>query len=548
MTRLRPSAALSALLVLAGCGMAGASAPERTCFSSAQCDFGEQCVLGECTSDRAPFPIDLWVTPLASSDYLPQPVRDVNLVDGSVDVQVPLPVSVSVEGTTDVPFTATFTAQADLRRPLSFSTEVTPDQPGRVRLVQGVLHKATEAIDPIGYDLVVAPTVGGCCEPGSCVAPAFLKNLVMTADDALRVEPATDAVRVTGKVIVSETDPTPVESIQVQAFDPVSGVFSLPVVTDAETGAFCLAVAAPTGSAHRLTLRIGPSETRPTVEIPGIEVAPGETDLDLGTVPMGAHGAPLPALRRRIVDPSGAGVEAVRVVFTGQVEPQGTFSTSATTGPDGTFGVTLLRGSYTVRIQPPADAPWASREIAGFDPTAEDGSTLPLDGIVLVDRPRLLGQVVSEETGLPLAGVLVVAEPDDRLASDGAARSFSTTTDGDGAYALRVDPGSYRFRFVPPEGSDLPWAVGRALTVEATPAELHLETVAIEAPTRLPGKVLGARPAGPTVQLPAAKVEVFGRTPSGWSVLVWEGRAGDDGSFQILLPRSLAGSFGGAGR
>ena len=540
-------AALGAGALVAPTGCAGA-AMTHACFSNVECPAGAQCVLGECTSSPRTFPVDLDVQPLPASGYLPQPLTGVPpQATGEVDVVVPQPVTVHVRAS--APVRVTFNAEGDLRHPLSYSAEVTQAQPGVtasgvVDLVSGILDGKTGQLEPLTWDAVVVPTVTGCCDgSGSCTAPVVVRHLRLDADTNWVPPLPTSVVRITGKVVVSQASWTPIENLQVQAFDSTTGIFTLPAKTDA-TGAFCLAVAPPPpGQSWHLTLRLGPSDTRPTVDVPGITVTADAPDVALGAVAIGDHGAPLPPLRGRLLGPDGAPIQAARVTFDGQVDPKGTFTASATTEIDGTFSVTLLRGTYDVRAEPPAQSPDGPATLAGFDPTTlAVGDTLKLEASA---RPVVSGTVLgptSGSTATPLAGVQVVADPDPSAPGTPAPQSFTAVTDASGAYRLAVDPGAYQVRFVPPPDTGLPWAVGRALSVTG---DRQVETVTLEQPAILPGKVLGRTGGGSTVPLGGSKVEVYGHAPSGRAVLLWRGRAGDGGLFDVRLPQSLAGRLTG---
>ena len=351
----------------------------------------------------------------------------------------------------------------------------------------------------------MVPTVAGCCDgTGSCTAPVVVRHLRLDADTNWVPPLPTSVIRITGKVVVSQASWTPIENLQVQAFDPTTGIFTLPAKTDA-TGAFCLAVAPPpAGQSWRLTLRLGPSDTRPTVDVPGIPITAGGGDVDLGAVAIGDHGAPLPPISGRVLGPGDTPIQAARVTFDGQVDPKGTFTASATTDMDGKFSVTLLRGTYSVRAEPPADSPDGPATLTGFDPTTlAVGEPLKL---MAAARPVVAGTVLAPIAGsgaTPLAGVEVVAEPDTAAPGPQAPQSFTAVTDASGAYRLAVDPGAYQVRFVPPPDTGLPWAVGRALAVTG---DRQVASVTLEQPAILPGKALGRTGGGSTVPLAGSKI------------------------------------------
>ncbi|MFW5878309.1 MAG: hypothetical protein ACOCVR_00685, partial [Myxococcota bacterium] len=85
--------------------------------------------------------------------------------------------------------------------------------------------------------------------------------------------------------------------------------------------------------------------------------------------------------------------------------------------------------------------------------------------------------------------------------------------------------------------TDLPWMVAGREYVEAG-FDRDLGTLVLEEPALLNGKALGIIEGGKTVPLVDARIEVHARHYED-SYLLWEGRAAEDGSFQVALPTSL---------
>ncbi|MDF1562629.1 MAG: carboxypeptidase-like regulatory domain-containing protein [Deltaproteobacteria bacterium] len=542
---------LPLLAALAGCAaMDGMNfLPEVECFDDSECYAGQQCSFARCTW-QPEFALDLEVTPLPASGYLFQSVEAIDFDRTEpLKVLVAEPLLLSLESPVEA--SARFTTSEGLRRSRTFETLLEIDQGttqarAELALMAGVRDGASDALIPMAYDLVAEPLAGGCCGgAGECTAPVRQSGVVPTADSTfvLPLDLATAPVILTGQVLVSEANWTPVENLQVQLFDPATGVRSLASHTDPE-GRFCLAVVRPpAGSAHRMTLRLGPSESRPTLEFDAIEV--GADDLDLGAYFTGDHGTPVTVTGNKIVGPDQAPVQGARVSLVGEVETSGTFRQTAVSDELGRFEVRLLAGTYLAQISTPEDSPLASATVASFvvssDPTI---APAPLE-VQLLPRPVLRGAVRDGQTDTPVEDLEVVAS---RIVPTGPSeeapvmQTFRTRTDAEGKYVLPVDAGSYLMHFRPRGGSGLPWSVGHAVTVNE--ADLSLETVVLDAPALLSGTVLGERADALSETLGGSQVEIVGRTPDGRLYPVGEAWADEAGVFEAVLPQSLAGGSG----
>jgi hypothetical protein len=156
------------------------------------------------------------------------------------------------------------------------------------------------------------------------------------------------------------------------------------------------------------------------------------------------------------------------VYVTGKVGGGGTYRSASTT--------TDADGAYTLRTLPShPDTPMMlyavppARALAGLTRQSmrvprTDGETLPT--VTCPDKVEIRGVLLRPESNLPAAGVGVKAEPVGEVPGwPQPPVGMEGTTDEEGRYVLRLDPGEYRFDLSPAE--NLP-RVSRFVTVRAS--------------------------------------------------------------------------------
>jgi hypothetical protein len=542
-----------AYAAILGCAMGDFAHPDRDpCFSHQDCQPDQQCILGGCTS-VPDFQVDLEIEPPPISEYLSQPVQGVDLsVAGALDVVVPLPTVVS--GTLRMgmePFQGaarlTFNAEPGLRRSLSFPIDVRGDQEEasfEVRLVGNRIESGNKR--PLAYTVAGRPLEPmDCChdEDAPCPTPLLVSGLRFSTDTPDLVLAFSERpTRIAGRVLTTAEEGAPQAAVQVQAFDEAGGTHSLPAITD-EDGQFCVALALPhEGHDALVTLRVsGLDRLSPTLE-QLVMVTSGQSHHEID-VHVGSYGAPV-EVTGQILDVLGDPVSGASVSFTGEVTTGGRFSAVASTNDEGIYTVALLAGVYRARAVPRPESHAGAVEILDFvvDPAKPDEADSPFDR-PLPDRPTLSGRVLGPGADrMPVPEVEVRAELSVSATSDGGARNrlFTTLTDEYGYFDLPLDPGEYRLHVRPPRISGLPWIVGPLVAVDAATAR-DLGSLVLEAASTFEGKALGQTEGGMTRPLTGAKVEVHARRHDA-TFLLWEGRADDDGSFEVLLPTSLIGT------
>ena len=171
----------------------------------------------------------------------------------------------------------------------------------------------------------------------------------------------------------------------------------------------------------------------------------------------------------------------VRFKLLEEMAPELTYTRFGQTGKDGNTTLALLPGTggtrdYQVSVVPPADSEAAALCVPKYAiGAAVAGGTgprvgaalflprkLPLAGRVVRMNEDAATQMTVRATRLPAA---LVSECEPVLGSP----PTETVTDGDGRYALLLDPGEYQLEFEPRGGRGIPRHVVPSVTLAAAP-------------------------------------------------------------------------------
>jgi hypothetical protein len=362
------------------------------------------------------------------------------------------------------------------------------------------------------YDLVVLPTNDAVESPSSETSPAIrsLPPLYqeLTVDSAPNDEPLRydiefpEAIAFTCDSVASSGC-----SIQAQVFtfdgetDVPEGGLQVRAV-DVETGLVVSSVAETTDSG-RFAIRLGPDVSsyfiRVTSSVGGAPFPSVSVDPEV----VFAEDNPSKVIRIPRVDPvqytgvvrdaEGAAVAGatVRLFSTGifdgsQLGLVGSFSGSATTNEDGTFGVELLPGFYSLQITPPEDVETAWGVLATEVAVAEE--LVGVEPFVVPNKVGLVGGVATLD-GEPAPGLSVLARARQGKDGDGMNRSQEVASDADGVFVMQMDRGAYDLRIATPAGSGYPWLVQPALVME----ENIVRTYELVPPVPIEGIVRSSR-------------------------------------------------------
>jgi hypothetical protein len=224
---------------------------------------------------------------------------------------------------------------------------------------------------------------------------------------------------------------------------------------------------------------------------------------------VGEYGEPV-KITGRVVDTDGQPVRSASVYIQGKVGGGGQFrSGTVTTAEDGRFELTTLPSYADAPLTLYAVPPIRSNAGITIQPTLVPQGGAALKDVVCPDKVIVQGTLHRPE-GIPAAGVRVLAEPVGEVAGwprPALGTEAESPTDEEGHYRLHLDPGEYRFDFVPAES--LP-RVSRFVTVLAG-ANLELATFALSNGRRISGRVTIRESGGepPSTGAPYASVRFF---------------------------------------
>lgn len=258
---------------------------------------------------------------------------------------------------------------------------------------------------------------------------------------------------------------SPEPGLQVRAIDQASGRVISSIGETDETGRFAIRIGDLSPSfLIRVTSKVG-GEPFPSVSVDPLLVfdeTPGENVIRIPRI------APV-QFTGRVRDEQGSAVPSATVrflssgVFGGaQLGLQGSFSGSAKTNDDGSFGAELLPGLYAITVTPPEDVEngWGvlvAESLVGDEVPEPEPFVLP-------SRFSLLGAVRTFDQQAA-AGVTVLARA--RASADLTAlhRSQEAVADDDGLFAMQLDLGFYDVHVKTPAASGYPWLVEPGLRV-----------------------------------------------------------------------------------
>lgn len=347
-----------------------------------------------------------------------------------------------------------------------------------------------------------------------------------------------------------------VPTIDLQLFDaannhPLSQRF--PIGTT--TGEFAITVSPDARTRKRLVLVATPRE-------PGVAIPTKRFELETPLPPAvslwyGDYGRPAEVVGQ-IVDRNGGPIAGAHVVLEGVVGGDGTFrSKIVQTNELGEFKVMSLpsqkEGSFTLSVVPPESSAAAYTRRTVTVISTSSGARLEPARISLEERLVVKGSVVGP-SGDAAANVSVTATlqgDNASLSPFDAQRSLPveptvTTTDAEGHFELRLDPGTWRFNYQP---SDALPAASRLVTVEKQVDdqgnELSVQTlspVQLSSGRRVSGSITASR-SGKEITLPFSQVRFFRVTTIGGkpaSIPLATTIADETGRYTTVLPSVMS--------
>ncbi|MGA9525066.1 MAG: carboxypeptidase-like regulatory domain-containing protein [Myxococcaceae bacterium] len=533
--------------LLAGCSFA----PESDAFAHLPCISDDECGGNQvCFPDGCGDPgsnIAVEVQPSAAAGQLAQDF-EVFEVRPNLDFQALQP-SVLVGEVSQVSTTG---------ENVGFSGEVTISASGESLLIPGRLRSAqfTVALEQGVFSVPIPTgqfTVAVQSSEGLTV-PLYESNVVVQPGAAASVHFNMPAVaqlqRMDQRLLQDAEQNLPIQTtvMDVQAFDLETGV---PISQKAQvssgqmgsTGDFSLYFKAPQG-AHSIQVKASPRD--PSAFVPTKTFVVSLTDKSPEPLELGDHGVPV-TITGVVTGTDTLPLANARVYVEGKVGGGGTFkSATATSDASGAFTLRSLpsgrNGDLRLWIIPPANSASGLTAV----PVHVSDQASQLGALMAPDKIPVTGVLLRPDSG-PAVGVPVearaVAKLDQFPLPDGVVRGF---TDDAGVFTLRLDPGIYRFDFLPTDGYP---RASRIVTLRPEVGSSGDSVMTQELPPfflsrgrRITGKIssipdrLGQSPAS---LAPYATVKFFrvgqveGRPAS---FLLAEGVADATGTYSVLLP------------
>lgn len=456
MTRRSTSLVMLTTALVTGCGASYVADAVIGCRGDSECDDDEVCFIDGCGDPGRNIVVEVVPNPRAglhAQDFRVEDLRsqqNIELYDPSIlQGQVRLE-GVSSKGAYPAPITLRMTGESMLIPGVARRHESTlvPDN-GRYSLPVGVGRYnitllATDSELPPQSSTQEVP-------PGSSVEQDFTLPV------------SSELVRLSGKVVRPSGTPVDVD-LEVQALDEELRPLSQRVVVKRETGDFMLAL--PPSAAERLTviLQVVPTAAEALVPQKLFTVSPRQALLE--PLSMGDYGEPV-RFKSRVVSRDGQPVAQATVSMQGKVGGGGQFrGQKVLTDANGFFELLTLPSeggnTMTLSIVPP---PGSNAGLTQKYVQVPRTSLVLSPDVTCEERMKVRGTLLKPSGSQWAAGVRVVAEPVGEVSGwprPSSGFEAPRTTDDLGRFELAMDPGRYRFDFIPT--GDLP-RVSRIITV-----------------------------------------------------------------------------------
>jgi len=407
------------------------------------------------------------------------------------------------------------------------------------------------------YDVVVLPTSDMVTSPMDASAPAirslpplYLEASVQGGDPAdpfrfdisfpVGLETECSDERKTNCTLAADVASfdgeveLPEPGLQVRAIDEVTGrVVSSIGETDA-WGRFAIRIGDATPDyLIRVTSSVG-AEPFPAVSVDPDVAFAGDPDRKVIRIP---RLSPV-QFTGRVSDEAGSAVPGATVRFLSnsvfdysELGLRGSFSGSATTNEDGTFGAELLSGFYSITVTPPDDSSSSWGVLSSEALVGEEVSVA--EALVVPSKVELFGSVSTfkEEAA---AGVPVLARARLNSTLGSMHRSQEAVSNSQGGFTMGMDLGLYDMHIKVPSETGYAWLVEPALVMDNDLAR----TYRLDPPLRVEGLVRASDGNG----VPGALIRAYVLADDGTSkrpVQVAETVADEEGNYRLLIAPRL---------
>jgi hypothetical protein len=431
-------------LATAGCGASDDVGPYTiSCRSDSECEGEAVCFIDGCGDPGRNIVVEVVPNPkggLHAQDFPVDELRsqqNIELFDPAL-----LQGQVSVAGVTS---------------PISYSAPITLRMTGESLLIPGVVRRHESTFTP-DNGLYTLPVGSGRYNVTLIAANAELPPMSNTRDvqpgHAVRLDftlPAlTELVRLSGKVLRTAEQPVGVE-LEAQALDEELRPLSQRVPVSRDRGEFTLSL--PPSALLRSTVIVQVVPTSAEALVPQKQFIVNPRQALQAPLLLGDYGEPV-TFRGRVLDADGNPVPQAAVYLQGKVGGGGQYrSRKVLTDANGFFELLTLPSAaesmMTLHAVPPPGSPvgFTLRSLSVPRNTTTQGPD-----VVCGARVKVRGTLRMPSGSLWAAGVRVVAEPLDAVPG-WPVPSFSVEaarpTTEEGRFELALDPGQYRFDFIP---------------------------------------------------------------------------------------------------
>ncbi len=564
---------LFVLICMAGCSFNSAEAPmliDNSCVDDVDCEQGV-CSAGICIDDSAAS-VDVAIEVLRSSADVSglTPASwmfGAKTATGSTDRDLDLPATRQVRGAVRwndarVPATLRFVRRmAQPLEPVAVEVETLREAAGSRDSVDydfSVVLVAGETYDVVVLpttDMVMATTIEEYAPALRSLPPLYLE---LAIDDGDPTEPFrfdiafasdlaepcvtnqdTGCTLETQVVSIDGNEPVPEPRLQVRAIDMSDGRVVSSIGETDENGRVAIRI---NDSASDYWIRVTSNVGR--APFPAVSVDPDVAFADdpVEKIIYIPRLSPIQVSGRvRDVGDRPVAGATVRFLSTGifdntELGLEGSFSASTTTNEDGTFGVELLAGFYSISVTPPADTDntWGvlhTEVVVGGELTATEDLIVP-------SQIGLSGWVTTfRDEAAP--GLTVVARARSAADSITMHRTQEVVSNSVGAFSMSVDEGVYDLHVKVPSETGFPWLVEPDLSMTAVRGDLE-RAYRLVPPIAIRGFVR-ASDGSPVADAPIRGYMLLEAEGQARRIQIGEALSGEDGSYQLFIAPGLGG-------